>query len=117
MSVDLYMRIMAALSAYDVILSFFFFLGTWMTPRETSWWDAAGNASTCSAHGFFFVFGYISVLAYQALFSTHMVLIVVYSWKPNKFKRKIECQMHIVILAAATTIALVPLFNKTYNPE
>ena len=46
-----------------------------------------------------------------------MVLIVVYSWKPNKFKRKIECQMHIVILAAATTIALVPLFNKTYNPE
>ena len=37
LSVDLYMRIMAALSAYDVILSFFFFLGTWMTPRETSW--------------------------------------------------------------------------------
>ena len=53
-SLDPYQRIMAGMSAYDVIISFFVFvMGTWMTPLETGWWGAAGNVSTCSAQGFF----------------------------------------------------------------
>ena len=88
---DPYQRIMAGLSAYDVLLSsFFYVMGTWMTPRETGWWGAAGNVYTCSAQGFFLIFGYVGVSAYQALLSTSMLLTVVYSWTPNKFERKIE---------------------------
>ena len=35
-SVDPYQRIMAAMSVYDVLFSFFVFgMGTWMTPLET----------------------------------------------------------------------------------
>ena len=90
-NVDLYQRIMARLSAYDVDLSFFvFFMNTWMTPLETGWWGAAGNVYTCSAQGFFFVFSYVVVSAYQALLSMSMLFTVVYSWKQNKFERKIE---------------------------
>ena len=90
-SVDPYQMIMAGLSLYDVLISFFFwFMGTWMTPLETGWWGAARNVSTCSAQGFFFVFGYFGVLAYQALLSTSTLFTVVFSWTPNKFERKVE---------------------------
>ena len=50
---DPYKRIMAALSVYNVLLSIsVYFMGTWMTPWETDWWGAAGNAYTCSAQVF-----------------------------------------------------------------
>ena len=62
------------------------------------------------------MFVYVGVSAYQDLLSTSTLLTIVYSWTPNKFERKIERRMHVIILAAATAIALVPLSTKTYNP-
>ena len=45
-----------------------------------------------------------------------MLLIVVFNWKRNKFERKVERPMHVVILAFATAIALVPLVTQNCNP-
>eukprot|EP00957_Ditylum_brightwellii_P082387 6264303-Ditylum_brightwellii.AAC.1 len=54
---DPYQRIMVGLSIFDILISFFFFfLGTWMVPKETGWLWAVGNTSSCSAQGFFFAF-------------------------------------------------------------
>ena len=56
--VDPYQRIMAAYSLYDLLDSFFaWFLGPWMVPAATGYWSATGNVATCSAQGFFFMFG------------------------------------------------------------
>ena len=68
------------------------------------------------AQVFFWVFGYVGVAASQALISTLTFLIVIYSWTPNKFEGKVELRMHVVMLAAATAITLLPLSTKTYNP-
>ena len=117
-SLDPYQRIMATMGAYDVLLSFFvFFMNTWMTPLKTGWWGAAGNVYTCSTQVFFFNLGYIGVSASQALLSTSSLLIVVHGWTPNKFERKVEHRMHVVIFAAATAVALLLLSTKTYIPS
>eukprot|EP00957_Ditylum_brightwellii_P156536 11914217-Ditylum_brightwellii.AAC.1 len=55
---DPYQRIMLGLSLFDILYSFFyFFLGTWMAPKETEWLWAVGNTASCSTQGFFVIFG------------------------------------------------------------
>jgi len=55
---DPYQRIMAGYSVFDIVYSFFYwFLGSWMTPKETGWYGAAGNTATCTLQGFFFFMG------------------------------------------------------------
>ena len=63
-SVDPYQRIMVGFAIFDVLFSFFYwFMGSWMTPRETGWWGAVGNVRTCSVQGFFFSLIYGSVVS------------------------------------------------------
>ena len=88
---DPYQRIMAVMSAYDVILLFFFFfVGMWMTPRETGWWGAVENVYTYSAQGSVFAFRYLGIPAYQALLPTSTFLTIVYGWTPKQFERKVK---------------------------
>jgi len=55
---DPYQRIMVGMSIFDILYSFFlFFLGTWMAPVETGSLWAKGNMASCTAQGFFFMFG------------------------------------------------------------
>lgn len=116
-SVDSYQRIMAGYSMFDVVLSFFYwFLGTWMTPKETGWWGAMGNQITCSIQGYFFYFGY-GITMYQMLLSLQMVLLVKYLWTPSKFERTIEFRMHKFIAVSAVILGSFPLFFQGYNPE
>lgn len=51
--VDSYHRIMAGLCLYDILFSFFWwFMGSWMTPRDTGWWGARyGSAVSCIIQG------------------------------------------------------------------
>ena len=57
-SIDPYQRIMAGMSIYDIIWSFFpWFMGSWLTPEDTGWWGARGNTDTCSLQGYFFWIG------------------------------------------------------------
>jgi len=116
-SLDPYQRIMALYSIYDILFSFFYyFLGSWMTPGESGWWGATGNATTCSIQGFFFFFGGNGVTWYQVMLSLQMLLLVAYDWRPRDFKEKIEYRMHCFIFVFAVTYASVPLFFEGYNP-
>jgi len=55
---DPYQRIMLVLSMFDIIYSIFVpFGGTWMVPKGTGWRWAVGNTASCSAQGFFYMFG------------------------------------------------------------
>lgn len=51
--VDSYHRIMAGLCFYDILFSlFWWFMGSWMTPRDTGWWGARyGNTVSCMIQG------------------------------------------------------------------
>lgn len=57
-AIDPYQRIMVGMSVYDCIWSFFpWFMGSWLTPKETGWWGAYGSTATCTMQGFFFWLG------------------------------------------------------------
>eukprot|EP00957_Ditylum_brightwellii_P081636 6210145-Ditylum_brightwellii.AAC.1 len=82
---------MLGLSLCDIVISFFyFFLGTWMTPKETGWLWAVGNSASCSAQ--------------------------VCGWKQERFSKKVEKPMHFIIIAFVLTTAIIPLVYETYNP-
>eukprot|EP00957_Ditylum_brightwellii_P041188 3117733-Ditylum_brightwellii.AAC.1 len=114
---DPYQRIMVGLSIFDILFSFFVsFLLTWMVPKETGWLWAAGNTSSCSAQGFFFVFGGLGEILYQAAISLNILLLIVFGWKQDTFSKKVEKPMHFIIIAFALTIAIIPLAYENYNP-
>eukprot|EP00957_Ditylum_brightwellii_P016976 1280003-Ditylum_brightwellii.AAC.1 len=54
---DPYQRIMVGLSVYDIMFSLVWFLGSWLTPKDTGWLWAVGNTASCSAQGFFVMYG------------------------------------------------------------
>ena len=117
-AIDPYQRIMFGLSTYDIIWSFFpWFLGSWMTPRETGWWGAIGNTRTCTMQGFFFWLGVPGAQYYQILLSLHTLLLVTFKWKLRRFHKTIERWAHVGIFVVALILATVPLFYEGYNPE
>uniref|UniRef100_A0A7S2A1N2 G-protein coupled receptors family 1 profile domain-containing protein n=1 Tax=Ditylum brightwellii TaxID=49249 RepID=A0A7S2A1N2_9STRA len=114
---DPYQRIMLGISIFDILLSFlFYFLGTWMVPKETGWLWAAGNTSSCSAQGFFFVFGGFGEILYQAAISLNILLLIVFGWNQETFSKKVEKPMHFIIIAFVLVFAIIPLVYETYNP-
>jgi len=115
---DPYQRIMVGLSILDVLLSFFVhFLGTWMVPKETGWLWAIGNTSSCSAQGFFFLFGFAGEAYYQAAISLNILLLIVFGWKQERFSKKVEKPMHFIIITFVLVLAIIPLAYETYNPD
>jgi len=113
---DPYQRIMVGLSVYDIIFSLVFFLGSWLTPKETGWLWAVGNTASCSAQGFFFTFGGAGELLCQMAISFNIVMLIVFEWNQNQFAKKVERPMHIIIFTLALSIAVVPLSTQTINP-
>jgi len=115
--VDPYQRIMAGYSAFDILFSFFYwFLGSWMTPRETGWYGAVGNTATCAMQGFFFFMGYGTAM-YQFTLSLQMLLLVTFMWTPKKFERLLEYKIHIFIGVSAVIVSCFSLFFNGYNPQ
>ena len=70
-TVDSYHRIMAGLCIYDVLFSFFWwFMGSWMTPRDTGWWGARyGNTASCMIQGAVTDFALIGIWVRRLVFS------------------------------------------------
>uniref|UniRef100_A0A7S4SJ62 G-protein coupled receptors family 1 profile domain-containing protein n=2 Tax=Ditylum brightwellii TaxID=49249 RepID=A0A7S4SJ62_9STRA len=115
---DPYQRIMLGLSLCDILISTFLFaLGTWMVPKETGWLWAVGNTASCSAQGFFWAFGGAGELFYQMAISLNILLLIVFGWKQETFRKKVEKPLHIIIIALALTMAVIPLAFQTYNPH
>ena len=69
--IDPYHRIMAGLSAYDIVFSFFWwFMGSWMTPAETGWVGAVGTTNSCTAQGALQDFALIGIWVSEIVLST-----------------------------------------------
>jgi len=116
-SIDPYQRIMLGYAGFDVLYGFFYwFMGTWLTPRETGWWGAVGNGKTCEMQGFFFYFWYGSAV-YQMTLSLQMLLLVVYMWTPVQFEQLLERKLHAFNIISTLFLATLPLFFDGYNPE
>jgi len=88
-----------------------------MVPKETGWLWAVGNTSSCSAQGFFFLFGFAGEALYQAAISLNILLLIVFGWKQETFSKKVEKPMHFIIIAFALVLAIIPLAYETYNPD
>jgi len=114
---DPYQRIMLVLSMFDIIYSIFVpFGGTWMVPKGTGWRWAVGNTASCSAQGFFYMFGAFGEIFYQAAISLNILLLIVFGWTQEKFAKKVEKPMHVIIITVVLIIAIVPLAFQSYNP-
>mmetsp|Transcript_25845 Transcript_25845/g.38413 ORF Transcript_25845/g.38413 Transcript_25845/m.38413 type:complete len:354 (-) Transcript_25845:666-1727(-) len=102
---------------FDIIYSLFVpFGGTWMVPKGTGWRWAVGNTASCSAQGFFYMFGAFGELFYQAAISLNILLLIVFGWTQEKFAKKVEKPMHVIIITVVLIIAIVPLAFQSYNP-
>lgn len=80
-TVDSYHRIMAGLCIYDILFSFFWwFMGSWMTPRDTGWWGARyGNTVSCMIQGavtdFALIGIWVSRLVDPSFFNNPIVIV------------------------------------------
>jgi len=108
---------MAGYSVFDILYSFFYwFLGSWMTPKETGWYGAVGNTATCTMQGFFFFMG-IGTAMYQFMLSLQMLLLVTFMWTPKKFERLLETKLHVFIGVSAVVVSSFPLFFGGYSTQ
>jgi len=114
---DPYQRIILGLSIFDILFSFILFLGTWITPEETGWLMAVGNTSSCTVQGFFHILGWVGEIGYQMALTLNILVLIVFEWNQEKFAKKVEKQLHIIIIALALTMAIIPLFFQSYNPR
>jgi len=103
-------RIMLGLSISDVLVSFIYFLGTWLVPRGTVGgfgpvYLASGTKGTCSYSGFFNQFG-VALPIYNATLSWYYLLTINYNWKDYHIK-KVEHWFHIIPFAFASLTSII----------
>jgi len=113
---DPYQRFMVGLSLYDIIFSSMFFLGAWLTPKETGWLWAVGNTASCTSEGFLFIFGGVGELLCQMAISFNVLMLIAFNQNQEQFAKKMERPIHIIIFTLALFIAAIPLSTQTYNP-
>jgi len=117
-SIDPYQRIMAGYCMNDIVMSFlYYFMGSYMTPKETGWWGAKGNTLACTIQGAMAIFAYTGIACYQVLVALFMVMMVIYGWRPSKFENAIERKAHAPIFVASISMSITPAIAASYNPE
>lgn len=91
-----YRRILLGMSCCDVVSSFNFALQAFLVPAATShriW--AVGNASSCSAMGFFQQLSF-SNIGYSCMLSIYFLLTIKFAIREKEVAKKYEPMMHIV---------------------
>lgn len=110
---ELYHRLMSFLSATDIILSTSVILQAFSLPVEDApdavW--AVGNHATCTAAGFLFMYGSVTIAYYNAVLSVYFYLLVVYNFRDQSLVWRFEIPAHVlgVLLTLITPIAGVIL--------
>lgn len=109
--------IVTFMSILDVIYSIVVhFLGTWMIPRETGVWGAAGNQGTCTFQGFISSFLAGATTALNTTLAVTYVLVVRFGWKDDRLRKP---HMSFVLLGvpvlASIGFTIWPLMDQALN--
>ena len=114
----MYNRIVLTISLMDIIGSLAFFMSTWPIPSDTlhdEWiYGNIGNQTTCNIQGYFMQGGVLSTGCSTSCLCLYFMLLVRYNWTERRLK-KVEMGLRGVIVFNFA-IALIPLFDKGYNP-
>ena len=115
-----YHRIMAFMSAFDIISSIFIALGTIMMPSDTMYKFAGpmyGNDATCQAQGFLIAFGVGGGTSLNACLAWYFVLQIVFKVEYSKMRIYIEPIMYFYTLIIATIVPSLYLINDLFHPN
>ena len=115
-----YHRIMAFMSAFDIISSIFIALGTIMMPSDTMYKYAGpllGNKVTCQIQGWFIVFGIGGGTSLNACLTWYFVCSIVVKMKKSNIRKYIEPFMYIYAVFIAFFVPSIYLSKDLLNPN
>ncbi len=81
----------------------------WAGPR-------IGNSQTCTAQGFFFIFGLSAMFSYYGMLCFYYACAIAFRIRERNIVRYIEPLMHIASLGYALFAAILPLSESAYMP-
>lgn len=115
----IYHRIMFGMSIADVLASTAMSLSTLPMPTEMKIdygfvGMRLGNAQTCRAQGFFFVFGVTAMYAYNGALCVYYACVIAFKMKEQTIRKRLEPYMHLVPISLAFSVGLPPLFFDSY---
>jgi len=113
---NIYHRIMFGMSVTDMILSFALAFSSLPAPVDTpNTWKAIGNRSTCSAQGYFIMFGTIAAPFYFGSLQIYYFCMIKYQTNRAHVKR-LEPYLHGAPILFGLIIAIVGLATDSMNP-
>jgi hypothetical protein len=115
-----YHRIMAFMSAFDIISSIFIALGTTMVPSGTMYKFAGpllGNKVTCQIQGWLILFGLSGSTSLNACLAWYFVCSIVFKMDSTRMKQIFEPFMHVYALFLACYVPSFYLSNDLLNPN
>ena len=115
-----YHRIMAFMSAFDIISSIFIALGTIMMPSDTMYKFAGpllGNKVTCQIQGWLIVFGLSGSTSLNACLTWYFVCSIVFKMKASNIRKYIEPFMYIYAVIIVLFVPSFYLSKDLLNPN
>jgi hypothetical protein len=120
---SIYHRIMVGLSIADFLESTAMSLTTIPMPRDSDAVDSydfqgtrLGNLQTCTAQGFFYIFGSFATFAYTGSLCVYYLCAIALAMQELRISKFIEPVLHIIPLVIALLVSVPLLFLEMYNP-
>ena len=112
-----YHRIMFCLSCSDIILSFFGpFLGTWVFPKGSQLFAAAGFEALCGVAGFFMTLAIPCIPLYNCSLATFYLLKLKFTWVNRKVKA-IEKWLLFLPCTVGLITAIIAAIIERFGPD
>mmetsp|Transcript_16926 Transcript_16926/g.25055 ORF Transcript_16926/g.25055 Transcript_16926/m.25055 type:complete len:471 (+) Transcript_16926:54-1466(+) len=112
-----YYRLLFGLSFFDLLSSFWYFIGGWAQPFDLkSKVDGFGTVATCNMSGYFIYLGSLAIPSYNAALCMYLYLTICHGWQEQRMKKDFERYVHMLIGPIAFIIALLPVFLELYHP-
>ena len=116
-----YHRIMLGMSCSDVLASASIALATLPMPKDMIYPQfeglVLGNTNTCSAQGFFFIFGALCTTGYLMSLMLYYLLSIHYKKTDNEIATRIEPLLHASTIIYGSAVSFSLLAFESFNPS
>jgi len=116
-----YHRIMFCTSVADILGSAAAALTTIPMPVNNNWYQPRpgglrlGNTATCTAQGFFFIFGMSASLGCTVSLCVYYASTIAFGMNADRVKRKLEPMLLTTFLSLSSFASIIPLPYDMYN--
>ncbi|KAL7537879.1 hypothetical protein ACHAWF_005928 [Thalassiosira exigua] len=116
-SITLTVEVLSHITVANLFIAFWeCFLSTWMVPRDSPAFGAAGNRATCEVQGFITLLMFVVLEVSYTILAVLYYIIVAQGWSEQKTqRRKIRFLFLGLPVVVALALAVPPLFLGTYN--